>query len=176
MAEADTSRLALISLGANLPSATGPAAQTLEAALQELAALSQAPLLRSRLWRSAPMDCPPGTPDFINAAAAIEPPTGMSPRELLHRLQDIERRYGRQRDGGVNTPRTLDLDLISYGGQQLQDPLLTLPHPRAHLRAFVLCPLAEILPELILPGHQYSIGVLARRLSDSDCQPLSLET
>jgi 2-amino-4-hydroxy-6-hydroxymethyldihydropteridine diphosphokinase len=87
-------------------------------------------------------------PDFINAVAALE--TTLAPEALLEALLDLEQRFGRLR-AEKNGPRTLDLDLLLYNELELQLPRLTLPHPRLHLRAFVLLPLAEIAPHLQLP-------------------------
>ena len=89
-------------------------------------------------------------PEFINAVAALE--TTLAPESLLDALFDIEARFGRIR-AEKNGPRTLDLDLLLYNNQQLNLPRLTLPHPRLHLRAFVLYPLAELAPDLQLPGR-----------------------
>ncbi|HET7401795.1 MAG TPA: 2-amino-4-hydroxy-6-hydroxymethyldihydropteridine diphosphokinase [Usitatibacter sp.] len=85
-------------------------------------------------------------PDFVNAAALIE--TQLSPRALLDALLDIEKRHGRIREI-PNGPRTLDLDIILYGGARIEEPGLSIPHPRAHERAFVLEPLREVWPEAI---------------------------
>jgi 2-amino-4-hydroxy-6-hydroxymethyldihydropteridine diphosphokinase len=104
-----------------------------------------------------------GQPDFINAVAAIE--TGLAPRALLEALLDIERRHGRIRTI-ANGPRTLDLDLLLHGDQRIDEPGLTLPHPRMHERAFVMVPLAEIAPELAIPGRGVAAD-LARALAGS---------
>jgi 2-amino-4-hydroxy-6-hydroxymethyldihydropteridine diphosphokinase len=135
---------AYIGLGANL----GDARAQVEAAIAALAATPGVRLIaRSSLYRTAPVDA--GGPDYVNAAAAID--TALEPHALLQGLQAIENRFGRERPYR-NAPRTLDLDLLLYGDLQSADPVLTLPHPRLHLRAFVLRPLAELAPELQLPG------------------------
>lgn len=135
---------AWVGLGANL----GDARATLAAALD---ALGQLPGTRraavSSCWRSAPVDAQ--GPDFLNAVAALD--TTLAPHELLAALQAIEARHGRERPY-PNAPRTLDLDLLLHGDAVLRTPALTLPHPRLHLRAFVLEPLAELAPDLVLPG------------------------
>jgi 2-amino-4-hydroxy-6-hydroxymethyldihydropteridine diphosphokinase len=87
-------------------------------------------------------------PEFINAVVALQ--TTLAPETLLEALLDLEQRFGRLR-AEKNGPRTLDLDLLLYNELELQLPRLTLPHPRLHLRAFVLLPLAEIAPDLQLP-------------------------
>ncbi|HUO44548.1 MAG TPA: 2-amino-4-hydroxy-6-hydroxymethyldihydropteridine diphosphokinase [Burkholderiales bacterium] len=142
-----TVETAFIALGANLQD---PLTQV-TAALDELAALPQTRLTRrSSLYRSAPAgDGYRGQPDFINAAAQIE--TALAPRALLDALLAIERKHGRIREFR-NAPRTLDLDLLLYGGLRHHEPGLTLPHPRLHERAFVLLPLAEIAPGANVPG------------------------
>jgi 2-amino-4-hydroxy-6-hydroxymethyldihydropteridine diphosphokinase len=91
-------------------------------------------------------------PSFLNGAVAVE--TELSPRELLERLLTIERRLGRVRGGGPRYgPRTIDLDLLVYGEEQLDEPGLTVPHPRLAERRFVLEPLAELDPSLQIPGR-----------------------
>lgn len=137
--------LAYVGLGANL----GDARAALASATSALAMLPDTALLRcSSVWRSAPIDS--SGPDYLNAVAELR--TALAPLELLHRLQAIEQAHGRERPYR-NAPRTLDLDLLLYGEFVLETPDLTLPHPRAHQRAFVLSPLAELAPELHVPGR-----------------------
>jgi 2-amino-4-hydroxy-6-hydroxymethyldihydropteridine diphosphokinase len=90
-------------------------------------------------------------PRFLNAAAAVD--TELSARELLDRLLGIERRLGRTREGPRFGPRTIDLDLLLYGDDRLEQPDLEVPHPRLHERLFVLEPLLELDPELVVPGR-----------------------
>ena len=138
---------AYIALGANLDD---PGA-TLRAAFGALANLPDSKVVVcSSLYRTAPIDCAP-QPDFVNAVAALE--TKLPPESLLDALLDLESRFGRIR-AEKNGPRTLDLDLLLYDDQIIDLPRLTLPHPRLHLRAFVLLPLAEICPDdFALPGR-----------------------
>jgi 2-amino-4-hydroxy-6-hydroxymethyldihydropteridine diphosphokinase len=89
-------------------------------------------------------------PRFLNAVAEID--TELSPRQLLDHLLDIERRLGRERVGPLWGPRTIDLDLLLYGDEQIDEAGLTVPHPRLHERLFVLEPLAELDPSLKIPG------------------------
>jgi len=142
-----------VGLGANL----GDARATLESALVALRALaaSGAPGWHvSSFWRSAPVEA--SGPDFLNAVAAFD--TVLAPHDLLDALQAIELRFGRERPYR-NAPRTLDLDLLLHGataadgGRSLVDDRLVLPHPRAHQRAFVLEPLAELWPDGVIPGR-----------------------
>ena len=136
---------AFIGLGSNLDD---PPAQ-IRRALRALASLPGTRLVRhSSLYRNPPagyLD----QPDFVNAVAQVE--TGLEPRGLLEQLLAIERAHGRVRDL-PDGPRTLDLDLLLYGGQTVRAPGLTVPHPRMLERAFVLVPLAEIAPEAVVPG------------------------
>lgn len=151
-----TGETAYIALGSNLDD---PAAQV-TAALAALAALPQSRLCaQSSLYRTAPVGYA-DQPDFINAAAAIE--TALAPRVLLDALLALEVARGRARQF-ANAPRTLDLDLLLYGERQMDEPGLTLPHPRMHERAFVLVPLAEIAPDCMIPGRG-TVAALLRRV------------
>ena len=133
--------MACVALGANL----GDAVATVQQALRDLASLPNTQSVKaSSLYRSAPYEAQ--GPDFINAVALVH--TQLSPLELLHALQDLELQSGRERPY-KNAPRTLDLDLIFHGDTELATSELTLPHPRWHERAFVLQPLAEVLPERV---------------------------
>ncbi len=137
--------LAYVGLGANL----GDARAALASAVAAVAGLPDCELLRcSSLWRSAPIDS--SGPDYLNAVAELR--TSLAPIELLRRLQAIELAHGRERPYR-NAPRTLDLDLLLFDAITLGEPELTLPHPRAHERAFVLAPLAELAPDLSIPGR-----------------------
>lgn len=137
---------AYIALGANL----GDPASTIRAAFGALANLPESRVVHcSSLYRTAPVGIV-DQPEFVNAVAQLE--TTLAPEALLDALLDIEHRFGRIR-GAKDGPRTLDLDLLLYNDQFLDLPRLTLPHPRLHLRAFVLQPLAEIAPDLIIPGR-----------------------
>jgi len=106
-------------------------------------------LASSALYRTAPVGFV-DQPAFVNACALVE--TALGPRELLEGLLAIERTHGRVRDV-PNGPRTLDLDIVLYGGLAMHEHGLTLPHPRAHERAFVLVPLLDVWPDAIIPGR-----------------------
>ena len=137
---------AYVALGANLDD---PQAKV-RAALDALAHLPQSTLVaHSSLYRTAPVGLA-GQPDFINAVAARG--TGLPADDLLDALFAIERASGRVRKA-KNGPRTLDLDLLLYDTLTVDTPHLHLPHPRLHLRAFVVVPLAEISPDCTLPGR-----------------------
>lgn len=133
---------AYIGLGANL----GNALASLQQAAAELAQMPGiAQLTLSPLYRTAPVDS--SGPDYVNAVAALG--TTLSAQELLHLLQGIEQRHGRSRPYR-NAPRTLDLDLLLFGNEQINTPELIVPHPRMHERAFVLQPLTDLAPNLVL--------------------------
>lgn len=145
---------AYIGIGANL-------GDPLEQVTSAIAALATLPMTRllgtSSAYRSAPMGGmrDDSQPDYVNAVVRIQ--TLLDARTLLDRLLDIENRHGRFRSF-PNAPRTLDLDLLLFGEQQIDQPGLCVPHPRMHLRRFVLDPLIEIAPDLYIPGQ----GAVAR--------------
>ena len=146
---------AYVGLGSNL---AGPEAQV-RRALEGLGRLPRTRLLAaSRLYRSPPMG-PADQPDYVNAVAAVE--TDLPPLELLDALQALETAQGRVR-GERWGPRTLDLDLLLYGRLELDHPRLRLPHPGLYGRNFVLYPLAELAPDLEVPGAGPLAALLAR--------------
>lgn len=127
-----------IALGSNL----GDRAATLAAALRDLAESGEIRVVRaSSFHETEPVGGPAGQPNYLNAVAQLE--TTLSPRELLDRMLEIERRYGRER-GVRNGPRTLDLDLLLFGDRVIDEADLVVPHPRMWERGFVTIPLAEI--------------------------------
>ena len=109
---------------------------------------------RSSLHRTRPVGFA-DQPDFINACALVE--TRLPARALLDGLLAIERKHGRVREV-PNGPRTLDLDIVLYGGAQIDEPGLRVPHPRAHERMFVLAPLLEVWPDAVIPGRGPASG------------------
>lgn len=155
---------AYIALGANL----GEVRNTLALAITRLQAFSAKPLVKSSLWESTPVDCPPGSPAFVNAVVGLLPQTGETPESLLIKLQALEREFGRQPKKVPNEARPLDLDLIMFRNEVRTTPTLILPHPRAHLRRFVLQPLSEIAPDLVLPGQTGTIAQLLGELTSSE--------
>jgi 2-amino-4-hydroxy-6-hydroxymethyldihydropteridine diphosphokinase len=154
--------MAFVALGSNLNGARDNVLR----AFGLLQALSGLPLLRSSLWETAPVDCPPGSPHFINAVAGLVPRAAETPRSLLARLQSIEQQIGRRPKKILNEPRVIDLDLLAFGPQTLVSPDLVLPHPRAHLRRFVLQPWSEIAPDFIFPGRDKTVAQLLRELTE----------
>jgi 2-amino-4-hydroxy-6-hydroxymethyldihydropteridine diphosphokinase len=138
--------VAYIALGSNLDE---PRRQ-LRAGFAALGQLPDTKLIaQSSLYRSAPVGYA-DQPDFVNAVAAIT--TALAPRALLDALLAIEREHGRVR-AFPNAPRTLDLDILLYGESTINEPRLSVPHPRMCERAFVMVPLAEIAPDAVVPGH-----------------------
>ena len=126
----------------------GDSSQVLHQAIAALGALDDCSVVsQSSFWQSAPYQAQ--GPDFINAAVALS--TNLSPLVLLRKLQAIEDQFGRVRPY-ANAPRTLDLDLLWMEGVTMQSAELTLPHPRLHQRAFVVFALAQIAPNLTIPG------------------------
>ena len=153
-----------IALGANL----GDPVVTVTAAILALRGLPRTQFIAaSSLYRTAPVGLR-HQPNFINAV--VELAADSSAPELLESLFALEERFGRRRSVR-NAPRTLDLDLLLYGDVVSADPQLTLPHPRLHERAFVLAPLAEIAPRLVIPGRG-SIGDLLLRCADQRVEKL----
>lgn len=156
---------AYVALGANL----GDPVMAVHAAVEALRDLPHSQLITvSSLYRTAPVGLH-HQPDFINAVVSLE--TQLDAHQLLDELFAIEARFGRRRSV-PNAPRTLDLDLLLHGDTVSNDPQLTLPHPRMHLRAFVLAPLAEIAPHLALPGHG-DIEALLRNCAEQQIESLS---
>lgn len=162
---------ALVAIGANLARADGsPALETCRWAVTRL---DRVPGLRvvavSSWWESAPIPPDPGSPAYINGVVRVD--ASVEPEALLAALHAIEDEAGRARPF-PNAPRVLDLDLIDCGGRILAGPALVLPHPRAHLRAFVLRPLAEVAPDWVHPRTGQSIGALVATVADQTIRRL----
>jgi len=151
---------ACIALGSNV----GDRDAHIAAAISALRRTADTEVLAvSRIYETDPIGPPPQGP-YFNAAVRVS--TGLSPVELLARLQEIERERGRRRSAGRNTPRTLDLDLLLFGDECIDRPGLVVPHPRMHERAFVLEPLRDVAPEWRHPVFGTSIEDLANRRRD----------
>ena len=152
--------IAFIALGANL----GDAAATVQSAQRELDQIRSTHVLQhSSLYRSRAVG-PGSQPDYVNAVAQVE--TTLPPHELLDEMLTLEARHGRVRNGERWGPRTLDLDLLMYAELQLSDVRLTLPHPELRHRNFVLAPLVEIAPDLVIPGQGSARQALQNAGSD----------
>jgi 2-amino-4-hydroxy-6-hydroxymethyldihydropteridine diphosphokinase len=160
----DLQNMAFIALGSNLDDPK----QNVLRAMDRLQKLSDFPLVRSSLWQSTPVDCPPGSPLFINAVVGLIPGAKATPETLLDQLQLMEQEFGRRPKAVLNEPRPLDLDLIAFRQEVRDTERLTLPHPRAHLRRFVLQPLSEIAADLVLPGQVLSVRQLLGTLDSSE--------
>ncbi len=160
----DGSRSVFVAIGSNL----GDSARIVLEAIARLQELSDVPLLQSALWQTSPVDCPSGSPPFVNAVVGLAPRAGETPESLLAKLQALEREFGRRPKLVLNEPRPLDLDLIAFGSERRNTPELALPHPRAHLRRFVLQPLIEIAPDLVLPGQTRSVAELLAALETDE--------
>jgi 2-amino-4-hydroxy-6-hydroxymethyldihydropteridine diphosphokinase len=124
------------------------------------------PILASPIYETDPMDCEPGAEKFLNAVLEFD--YDGEPAELLAGLRRIEESLGRARNHERNKSRTIDLDLLYFGDRKIDNEELQLPHPRMHLRKFVLAPLAEIRPDLILPRQGKSVRELLAQLDESD--------
>lgn len=154
---------AFVALGANL----GEPKAALEKALVAIAKIPGTRLVcTSSFYSTAPIDS--SGPDYVNAVCEVK--TTLEPVNLLHALQRIENDNGRVRPLGIhNAPRTLDLDVLLFDGQTIRSEELTVPHPRMHLRAFVLVPLVEIAPEIEIPGlgkaRDYLLSVADQEIS-----------
>ena len=146
---------AYVGLGANL----GDREQMLRLALERLAAEPSVELVASSTLRETEPEDLLDQPLFLNGAAVVE--TDLSPRQLLARLQLIECELGRRRAGPRFGPRVIDLDLLLYGSLTVSEPEIEIPHPRLHLRRFALEPLAELAPELEVPGKGPVSALLA---------------
>jgi 2-amino-4-hydroxy-6-hydroxymethyldihydropteridine diphosphokinase len=160
---------AYIALGSNLMQPK----QQIKAAFLALEKLPKTHVIQcSSLYQTAPIGYDAEQiatiPDFINAVASVE--TSLTPRQLLDAILAIENSFGRERPYH-NAPRVLDLDLLLYDNLEMQTTNLTLPHPRMHLRGFVMLPLAEIAPELILPNG-LSVVELASQFKAQGIQKL----
>jgi 2-amino-4-hydroxy-6-hydroxymethyldihydropteridine diphosphokinase len=158
------SSLAVVALGSNL----GDSRQVILKALARIEKFSNRPVHKSSLWQTSPVDCPPGSAPFVNAVAALAPFADETPESLLHKLRALEKKFGRASKKVLNEPRTLDLDLIAFNVETRHTPELILPHPRAHLRRFVLQPLNEIAPNLILPGQSQTVAQLLAGLPETE--------
>jgi 2-amino-4-hydroxy-6-hydroxymethyldihydropteridine diphosphokinase len=160
-------RRAVLSLGANL----GERLTSLQGAVHALADTPDVWVTNvSPVYETEPVDCPPGSENFLNAVVLID--TTLAASRLLDRAHAIEDAFGRERGDGieVNAPRTLDVDVIVVGDRRADDDTLRLPHPRAHERAFVLQPWYDVEPDAVLPDH----GPVVELLEKTDRSGLKL--
>jgi 2-amino-4-hydroxy-6-hydroxymethyldihydropteridine diphosphokinase len=153
-----------IALGSNL----GDRHANLQAALEALRMIATpgAAVLTAQVYQTKPLFCPPGSPDFLNTVVEIS--FDGTALELLEKTQAAEIRMGRMRGTERNAPRVIDIDLLYFGDQVIANETLILPHPRIHERRFVLQPLADIRPDLVLPSHTQSIAEMLAGLAGTD--------
>jgi 2-amino-4-hydroxy-6-hydroxymethyldihydropteridine diphosphokinase len=156
--------LTIVALGSNL----GDSRKIILNAMARLRNFSDGPMLTSSLWDTSPVNCPPDSPKFVNAVAGLIPKENETPESLLKKLRGLENEFGRAPKTVLNEPRPLDLDLIVFGNEIRNSPELILPHPRAHLRQFVLLPLGEIAPDLILPNQTKTASQLLAEISSGE--------
>jgi 2-amino-4-hydroxy-6-hydroxymethyldihydropteridine diphosphokinase len=149
-----------IGLGSNL----GDRLQQLRDAVRAITATCGPLIAGSAVYETDPIGCEPDAPRFLNAVLEIR--SDGSPATLLERLSAIESSMGRPSRRPRNAPRAIDLDLLYFGNRTFSSPELLIPHPRLHLRRFVLEPLAEIRPDLILPGQSLPIRALLENCPD----------
>jgi 2-amino-4-hydroxy-6-hydroxymethyldihydropteridine diphosphokinase len=156
-----------IALGSNL----GDRKANLMNAVRTLGELAkpQDPFLKARIYQTEPLHCPQDSPNFLNSV--VEFSFDGTAEELLKKTQDIETMMGRTPNPQRNAPRVIDLEILYFGDEQIHSSSLTLPHPRLHQRRFVLQPLADIRPELTLPGQAMPVSEMLENL-DSDEAPL----
>ncbi|MEM9620062.1 MAG: 2-amino-4-hydroxy-6-hydroxymethyldihydropteridine diphosphokinase [Pseudomonadota bacterium] len=161
----------LIGLGSNL----GDSPEVVLQAMSQLSVFALPDtLVCSRLWQTSPVDCPPDSGLFINAAVAFEAIEGLTPEGLLRELKELERAFGRGQKIVRNAPRELDLDLLVFNSERRDETDFVLPHPRATQRLFVLAPLAEVAGDVQWPGTGCSIQELLDGLeTDEQVTPLS---
>ena len=152
-----------IALGSNL----GDRMENLRAARNAIGAIAlDNSLLASRVYETEPIACEPGAGKFLNSVIEIE--YDGDPSELLEKLIRIEESLGRKRDHARNVSRKIDIDLLYADELNVKNERLELPHSRMHLRRFVLQPLADIRPDLVLPNQTQSVRELLAQLKDSD--------
>ena len=152
-----------VALGSNL----GDRLENLRAARKAILDLTNVkpPILSSAIYETDPVDCEPGANKFLNAVVEFDYES--DPARLLEQLIRIEEAFGRRRNHSKNVSRTIDIDLLYCGDRNIEDARLQLPHPRMHLRKFVLQPLANIRPGLLLPGQTQTVDELAANVEDS---------
>jgi len=152
-----------VALGSNLGDRLG----NLRAARKAILGLSNVkpPILSSAIYETEPVDCEPGAKKYLNAVVEFD--YEGDPAKLLEHLIRIEEALGRRRDHPKNVSRTIDIDLLYSGDRKMKDARLQLPHPRMHLRKFVLQPLADIRPDLIFPGEEKTVRQLLAEFKQS---------
>jgi 2-amino-4-hydroxy-6-hydroxymethyldihydropteridine diphosphokinase len=159
-----------IALGTNIE----PREAHIREAWERLAALSTTPMLKSPIYETAPVDCPPGSPAFLNGVVEIT--TNLDPHKLFTKLQQAEVEMGRPSERARNSPRTIDLDLLYCDSIMINSEKLILPHPRIAERLFVLRPLADIRPDLTLPDFTENVKQIFERIFVESTNAKNLQT
>ncbi|HEY5681203.1 MAG TPA: 2-amino-4-hydroxy-6-hydroxymethyldihydropteridine diphosphokinase [Pseudomonadales bacterium] len=162
--------MVLVGLGSNRGDSVG----IVRAAMGRLRGFADGDTRCSDLWRTSPVDCPPGSEDFINAAVSFRAAPGLTPESLLADLKALEAEYGRTGQRLRNAPRELDLDLLLFDAETRDTADFVLPHPRAADRLFVLAPAAQVAPDVVWPEIGLTIRELLDEL-DSDERVVRLE-
>lgn len=156
-----------VAIGSNIGDAEGHVARAFSALKMRFPGKHRC----SSLYRTAPVDCPEGSPSFVNAVVMIERiEQSLDPTELLAGLLMLERAFGRLQRRERNEPRVLDLDVVAAGSLIGTFGALEVPHSRAHERAFVLLPMAELAPTFVLPGQSKTVSELLQGLDTSGCE------
>jgi len=153
-----------VALGSNL----GDRLENLQAARRQILQLNEVhpPILSSGIYETEPVDCERDASKFLNAVVEFD--YDGDPRQLLEQVARIEESLGRKRNHQKNVSRTIDIDLLYCGDRQIDNERLQLPHPRMHLRKFVLEPLTDIRPDLILPNQKKTVRQLLAKLEGSE--------
>lgn len=158
-----------VAIGSNIGDAEGHVARAFSALKMRFPGEHRC----SSLYRTAPVDCPEGSPPFVNAVMMIERfEQALDPTELLTGLLMLERAFGRLQRRERNEPRVLDLDVVAAGELIGSFGALEVPHARAHERPFVLLPMAELAPNFVLPGQSRSVSELLAELDVTGCEKI----
>lgn len=154
-------------VGLGLGSNVGDRLANLRAARAKIVDLPDVtgPLRSSSIYETEPVDCEPGAAKFLNAVIEIDYAAG--PPSLLELLREIEQSLGRPADRPRSVSRSIDIDILYFEDRQVETDQLRLPHPRLHLRRFVLEPLAEIRPDLVLPSRESTVAEMLANLDDT---------
>ena len=159
-----------VAIGSNIGDAEGHVARAFSALKMRFPGTHRC----SSLYRTAPVDCPGGSPPFVNAVMVIERfDQKLDPTELLAGLLMLERAFGRLQRHERNEPRVLDLDVVAAGSLTGTFGALEVPHARAHGRAFVLLPMAELAPDFVLPGQSKTVSELLLALDTAGCEKIT---